>query len=298
MHAGHEMRNALGPVRTATYLLRASANDDAQAQWALDLIDRQVQAITMSIDELADFARITRGALELQSEPMDFRDVLDSAASACAVTMTEKRQTLGWLRLSFGRERRRCRGFGERRVDVGAGDCRAARRRVGRAGSVPIRDSVAACRRTGLNVLPRRPDLLWTGKRQHARRSRRIGADALCTGALHLASDSGERLPQIGRRAGHVAKAGIEYRLHGPSGRRRRLDSRRRAPRSLDARFSHPRMQVHCPEFRPGDQPEAVLICCRTRPNGGSPADQACDETSEHACEHARTPARPREAGR
>lgn len=94
----HEMRNALGPVRTAAYLLRASTSDDAQARWALDLIDRQLQAMTASIDELADLARLGRGALELESEPMDFSEVLDSAASACAAVLAEKRQTLEWTR--------------------------------------------------------------------------------------------------------------------------------------------------------------------------------------------------------
>jgi signal transduction histidine kinase len=93
----HEMRNALGPVRTATYLLRASTTD-AQAQWALDLIDRQVQAITASIDELADLARFARGPLELDSQPMAFGDVLDGAASACATALSERRQTLEWSR--------------------------------------------------------------------------------------------------------------------------------------------------------------------------------------------------------
>ena len=92
------MRNTLGPVRTAAHLLRAGASDDAQAQWALDLIDRQVQAITALIDELADYSRLTRGALELQSQSIDFRDVIDGAASACAVTLNERRQTVQWTR--------------------------------------------------------------------------------------------------------------------------------------------------------------------------------------------------------
>jgi signal transduction histidine kinase len=94
----HELRNALGPVRTAAYLLRASTTDDAQARWALDLIDRQVQAITASIDEFADFARLRRGALALVSEPMDLATVLDDAASACAAALADKRQTLEWTR--------------------------------------------------------------------------------------------------------------------------------------------------------------------------------------------------------
>jgi signal transduction histidine kinase len=95
---GAGVRGALGPVRTAAYLLRASTSDDAHARWALDLIDRQLQAITASIDELADLARLRRGALELESEPTDFSEVLDGAASLCAAALAEKRQTLEWTR--------------------------------------------------------------------------------------------------------------------------------------------------------------------------------------------------------
>lgn len=93
----HEMRNALGPVRTAAYLLRASTTD-AQAQWALDLIDRQVQAITASIDELADLARLTHGTLELGAQPIAFDDLLDGAESACATALAERRQLVDWAR--------------------------------------------------------------------------------------------------------------------------------------------------------------------------------------------------------
>jgi len=94
----HEMRNVLGPVRTAAYLLRAGVGEGTQAQWALDLIDRQVQAITALIDELADYSKLARGALEVECQSIDFRDVLDGAVSACNVTLNERRQALEWAR--------------------------------------------------------------------------------------------------------------------------------------------------------------------------------------------------------
>jgi len=98
----HEMRNVLGPVRTAAYLLRAGAGEGTQAQWALDLIDRQVQAITALLDELADYSKLARGALELQRQSIDFRDVLDGAISVCTVTLDERRQALKWTRPAVG----------------------------------------------------------------------------------------------------------------------------------------------------------------------------------------------------
>jgi len=94
----HDLRNALGPVRTATYLLRASTSSDAQAVWALDLIDRQAQAIATAVDELTDLVRIARGTLELIAEPVDLGDTLDAVVSPSAPGLAEKRQSLAWKR--------------------------------------------------------------------------------------------------------------------------------------------------------------------------------------------------------
>jgi len=94
----HELRNALGPVRTATYLLRASTGADAQALWALDLIDRQAQAMASAIDALTDLLRLARGTLELAGEPVDLGDALDAAAAACTAELAEKRQSAEWER--------------------------------------------------------------------------------------------------------------------------------------------------------------------------------------------------------
>lgn len=94
----HELRNALGPLRTAAHLLRASVRDDTQGQWALDLINRQVHSISASVDELSDLARVMRGALQLESDLVDLGEAVDGAASACAKALTERRQTLKWMR--------------------------------------------------------------------------------------------------------------------------------------------------------------------------------------------------------
>jgi nitrogen-specific signal transduction histidine kinase len=94
----HEMRNALGPVRTATYLLRASTGSDAQALWALDLIDRQAMAMATAIDALTDLVRLARGTLQFAWEAVDLGEALEAAAAACAMELAEKRQSLVWNR--------------------------------------------------------------------------------------------------------------------------------------------------------------------------------------------------------
>ena len=137
----HEMRNALGPVRTAAYLLRASTTD-AQAQWALDLIDRQVQVIAASIDELADLARLARGTLELASQPIAFDDVLDGAAAACTSALAERRQVLDWAR-SIGTVT--VRGDGVRLTQA----LSAVLRAISRATQTGSRIRIAVARETG-----------------------------------------------------------------------------------------------------------------------------------------------------
>ena len=91
----HDMRNPLGPVRNAVWLLRTSGQRDGEAaQWALDVIDRQVQVLAGMIDDLSDFARLRRGALQTENDVVDLERLIDRAVSAFAKGLGEKQQTL------------------------------------------------------------------------------------------------------------------------------------------------------------------------------------------------------------
>ena len=91
----HELRNPLGPVRNAVFLLRARiAPDDPQTAWALDLIDRQVGEMASMIDDIGEVARLWRGALPAAAEPLDLRAAVEAAVAASAAGREAKRQTL------------------------------------------------------------------------------------------------------------------------------------------------------------------------------------------------------------
>ncbi|HEY4445711.1 MAG TPA: PAS domain-containing protein [Steroidobacteraceae bacterium] len=78
----HELRNPLAPIRTAAQILGSPKVSPHQLQWAQNVIQRQVGHMALLLDDLLDIARITRGKLELKTEPVKLTDVVDSAVEA------------------------------------------------------------------------------------------------------------------------------------------------------------------------------------------------------------------------
>ena len=68
---GHELRNALGPVRNANQILdRADAGED-DLRAARAMLDRQVTHMTRLIDDLLDVSRVAQGKILLRKELFD-----------------------------------------------------------------------------------------------------------------------------------------------------------------------------------------------------------------------------------
>ena len=78
----HELRNPLAPIRHALDALRLGAHRGAVDTGVIGMMDRQVSHMVRLIDELLEVSRITRGTIELQREPSDFRAILKSAMEA------------------------------------------------------------------------------------------------------------------------------------------------------------------------------------------------------------------------
>jgi PAS domain S-box-containing protein len=75
----HELRNPLAPISNAVHIIRLpDAPPDAQ-QAAREVIGRQVEQMVRLIDDLLDVSRISRGKLELRTEPVPLVGVLDRA---------------------------------------------------------------------------------------------------------------------------------------------------------------------------------------------------------------------------
>lgn len=90
----HELRNPLAPIRMATEVLRLPAVDAAQAAWAHEVIDRQVQHLVRLVDDLLDVSRIMRGKIEMRKEPTDIRTIVSRATEIAQPLIDEKQHEL------------------------------------------------------------------------------------------------------------------------------------------------------------------------------------------------------------
>lgn len=75
---GHELRNALGPIRNAVHLQKLARTDEPGAAQARTMIERQVGHMTRLIDDLMDVTRIARGKILLQRERTDLVALVQS----------------------------------------------------------------------------------------------------------------------------------------------------------------------------------------------------------------------------
>ncbi len=86
----HELRTPLTATLGWVRLLRAGKLDDATAQRALEVIERNVNAQATLIGDLLDLTRIERGAVELDARPLDLARVATSAVESIQPTAAAK----------------------------------------------------------------------------------------------------------------------------------------------------------------------------------------------------------------
>ena len=90
----HELRNPLAPIRQAALISKAPAATDAQKRWSHDVIDRQVQHMSLLLDDLLDISRVTRGTLALRMQLTELATVIESAVETARPTIDTKRHNL------------------------------------------------------------------------------------------------------------------------------------------------------------------------------------------------------------
>jgi PAS domain S-box-containing protein len=90
----HELRNPLAPIRHAAQISRIQTATEAQKRWSTDVIIRQVQHMSLLLDDLLDISRITRGTLELRLELTDLASAIDAAVETARPGIETKRHKL------------------------------------------------------------------------------------------------------------------------------------------------------------------------------------------------------------
>jgi PAS domain S-box-containing protein len=82
----HELRNPLAPLRTGLDLLAAD-NDIAQNNQIRKMMQRQLAHMVRLIDDLMDVSRVSSGKVELKSEPVSLRTILEAALEVTEPTI-------------------------------------------------------------------------------------------------------------------------------------------------------------------------------------------------------------------
>ena len=91
---GHELRNPLAAVRTASELLRLNADGNPRIAQAQQVLERQTAHMSKLLDGLLDISRIIRGKIRLEREAVDFGTVCSEVAVDIAGSSASRNLTI------------------------------------------------------------------------------------------------------------------------------------------------------------------------------------------------------------
>jgi signal transduction histidine kinase/ActR/RegA family two-component response regulator len=90
----HELRNPLAPMRQAVRIAGAANSTESQKLWAHAVIERQVQHMSLLLDDLLDVSRITRGTLLLRKAAVSLTTIIDNAVEIARPALEARRHRL------------------------------------------------------------------------------------------------------------------------------------------------------------------------------------------------------------
>jgi len=90
----HELRNPLAPIRQAARIAGAEHSTDAQRRWSHSIVERQVQHMSLLLEDLLDVSRVGRGTLLLRKSPEALVAVVDTAIETARPHIEAKRHHL------------------------------------------------------------------------------------------------------------------------------------------------------------------------------------------------------------
>jgi PAS domain S-box-containing protein len=80
----HELRNPLAPIIMAVEILRRPDTTGPAVERAREVVARQVDHLKRLVDDLLDVSRISRGAIDVELEALDLREVIAHAVQTSA----------------------------------------------------------------------------------------------------------------------------------------------------------------------------------------------------------------------
>ncbi len=90
----HELRNPLGAVLNATYVLDKNCSVRKACQSPCQVIQRQTHQMSRLLDDLLDVSRVTQGKIEIRSEPVDIREAIHPVLEVIQREIEQRGQTL------------------------------------------------------------------------------------------------------------------------------------------------------------------------------------------------------------
>jgi len=91
---GHELRNPLAPLRTGMDLIERSREKPELLDTVQPMMERQLTHLTRLVDDLLDFARISRGEINLQLAQIDLNAVIETAAEQLSNSIRDREHRL------------------------------------------------------------------------------------------------------------------------------------------------------------------------------------------------------------
>jgi hypothetical protein len=92
----HDLRSAIAPMRMAVQLLRAGRIDPSEREEALQVLDRQLEALLATVEDVGDLLHAQAGGLVLQPSTQDANLLLDIVCGRGALVreLASRRLTL------------------------------------------------------------------------------------------------------------------------------------------------------------------------------------------------------------
>jgi signal transduction histidine kinase len=91
---GHELRNPLAPLRTGMDLLERAQGNPELLDSVRPMMDRQLAHLSRLVDDLVDFARISRGEISLHVASIDLNAAVHAGVEQVAAAISNRRHRL------------------------------------------------------------------------------------------------------------------------------------------------------------------------------------------------------------